>query len=757
MSTHLGRLPDDDLADLAIHDAPHTDADTEEWHINCHVRDARDEELSVFATFSRMAFPDPADGDERMLAHAVVWAVSDPATKAYHPASIVDQRIPGYVKHRLCSIPGVDTRMRRALAEVFDHGRVPLPDHLMETAPVVEPDGLHLAFDGCDLARTDGGYDVALVNQRGDVSCNLRLHPRGPAVRHGTNGFVGVGGDEETYHYFLPGCDVSGRVELPGGRTFDVVEGTGWFDHRFDAPVDGTRSECRNQPGSASRPEEPRPHVAWTWTNIALGDGGAVSAYEVIEPSTRSTIDRKIVVVDVDGTVRTSAQVKIESRAIWRSERTFREYPTSYRLVSKDLDLELDLEACSADQEFLTALSPPAFWEGRCAVHGTIGGLPVSGLASLVQRGVDVVEDIDVLLGRVGAIVTAAVEEVLPRRPTGEALHRLVGTASPRKLRGIDADVLGATIAQPIRSIVDRRGKAWRSFVSLTCCEAVGGDSRGLRTVLAVPEIIHAGSLIIDDIEDASPTRRGGVACHVEYGQPLALNAGNAAYFIAPEVLMSFEPIRQSSDCTKVLLYELYFRAMRGAHAGQAMDLRGVSELMPSAVATGDVRQLEERILACYRFKTGVPAACFAAMGAVLGGGNQRQINAVSDYLEAAGIAFQIIDDVLNLTGFERGQKTTGEDVFNGTITLPTVRALGQLDLGERRELWSKYQAASEDRSLVSDIVGTLEACDSFRSCRTTAQTLIDEEWALLESVLEPSHATVVLRAFSWFVIERQY
>jgi geranylgeranyl pyrophosphate synthase len=187
------------------------------------------------------------------------------------------------------------------------------------------------------------------------------------------------------------------------------------------------------------------------------------------------------------------------------------------------------------------------------------------------------------------------------------------------------------------------------------------------------------------------------------------------------------------------------------------MDLQGVHDLMPSAVATGKVQELEERILACYRFKTGVPAACFAAMGAVLGGGTKRQITAISDYLEAAGIAFQIIDDVLNLTGFERGQKTVGEDVFNGTVTLPTVRALAELDLRERRDLWAKYQAASDDPTVVPGIIDTLERCDSFRSCRTTAQALIDDEWRVLETALEPSHATVVLRAFSWFVIERHY
>jgi geranylgeranyl pyrophosphate synthase len=627
----------------------------------------------------------------------------------------------------------------------------------METMPVVGPEGLHLSFDGCGLVGRDGLYEVTMVDRRRDVACSLCLHPRGPAVRHGTDGILGAG-EEEVHHYFLPGCDVSGRLELPGGRIFDVVEGSGWFDHRFGGSVGGTGSEPRDRRGAAGagRSEVPRSR-AWTWTNIALTNGGAVSAYEAIEPSTRRTIDRRLVMVDVDGTTRTAAHVELEPGRPWRSSRTFREYPTSYRLVSDDLGLHLDLEACSPDQECITALSPPAFWEGRCTVLGTIGGVPVSGRAFVVQRGVGAAEDIDALLERVGDIVLAAVEEVLPHRPTGETLSNLVGATSARGLRGVDADLLGAAIAQPIRSIVDRRGKAWRSYILLACCEAVGGDSRPFRTMLAVPEIVHAGSLIIDDIEDASFTRRGGPACHIEFGQALAINAGNAAYFAAPGILMSSASVRLKPDRVKLELYELYFRAMRGAHAGQAMDLKGVGDLMSSAVSTGDTRQLEERILTCYRFKTGVPAACFAAMGAVLGDGSERQVLAVVDYMEAAGVAFQIVDDVLNLTGFEHGRKTTGEDIFNGTVTLPLAQALAVVDRQDRQMLWSMYQAASDDHGLLPDIVEMLDRCGSFRACKAMAQDLMEESWAVLEKELEPSHATVMLRAFSWFVLERHH
>jgi geranylgeranyl pyrophosphate synthase/predicted secreted hydrolase len=731
--------PDGGPVDLALHDAPHDAADVEQWHVNCHVHDVDGAELSLFGAFLRLGFADLGTG-ERQFAHAVAWAVFEPATGRYHPSSQVDRAVPAYLRRLLLLSGGPRSRIERALAEVIERGQVPLPDHLMETAPVVAPDGLHLDFDGCDLTHRDGRYDVTL-DRRAGVSCSLRFHPRGPAVVHATDGAGSVGEEVQELHYFIPGCDVSGRVELPGGRTFHIAEGSGWYEHQFGAfPVAADR-----------RPP------ARTSTNIALTDGRVISAYEIGATSGDGAVDRNVVVVDADGATRSSTQVAFEPQEVWHSSRTFREYPTSYNLVAEDLGLDLALHACSPDQELLTTLAPPSFWEGRCTVHGTIGGAPVRGQAFVVQRGGGVVEDVDALLGRVGKIVLAEVDEVLPSRPNRAALHHLVGTTSSRRLRGIDSDLLGAAISQPIRFIIDRGGKAWRSYLLLACCEAVGGDSRVFRKMLAVPEIVHAGSLIIDDVEDESITRRGGPACHVKFGQALAINAGNAAYFIAPEILMSFEPVRRRPDDIRLRLYELYFRAMREAHAGQAMDLEGVHDLMPAAVSTGDVRRLEERILACYRLKTGVPAACFAAMGAVLGGGNERQITAIVDYMEAAGVAFQIVDDVLNLTGFDGGQKTTGEDIFNGTVTLPLAKALEVLDRNDRKELWSMYQAAGDDHSLAPAVIRALADCGSLQASDSMANELMEKSWTDLEQELEPSHATVMLRAFSWFVLERRH
>ena len=78
-----------------------------------------------------------------------------------------------------------------------------------------------------------------------------------------------------------------------------------------------------------------------------------------------------------------------------------------------------------------------------------------------------------------------------------------------------------------------------------------------------------------------------------------------------------------------------------------------------------------------------------ARVGGILGGGSELQIEALGCFFEAVGLAFQIIDDVLNLRGFERDLKERGEDIRHGKLTLPVVKALGCLPLERRTWLWS--------------------------------------------------------------------
>ena len=157
-----------------------------------------------------------------------------------------------------------------------------------------------------------------------------------------------------------------------------------------------------------------------------------------------------------------------------------------------------------------------------------------------------------------------------------------------------------------------------------------------------------------DDIQDNSEMRRGKKCVHLIYGEPLSINAGCACYFLGQEMLNQVE----CSDETKLRMYQIWIEALRGGHAGQGLDIHGSDHLMDEAVRTGDSKRVESSVHCIHRLKTAFPARCLAQMGAIYGGGSDEEVDAIGEFFEATGLAFQIIDDVLNLRGLVKpGEK----------------------------------------------------------------------------------------------------
>lgn len=740
--------------DLARHDAPHPSSDTEWWYVHSHFTAADGRALALFAAFFRIAAGRDETTGERTHAHALTWALSDPTSGRYFAESRVDESAPKMAIERIDTGRGSrDPLLNRAMREILERGQIPTPDRFFEGPVSIGLDRLSLDFGGARFDKqADGSYRLQLTNGREGIGCDLVFRPRKAAIRHGDDGVVpGVSG-EDMFYYFIPRCDLEGSVTLDGVAQ-SLAGGEGWYDHEFgghaapEASVEsGVLPEASDGVGGPHR-------ASWNWIAIQLRDGTDVSAYEIVDRHDGDAFTC-LVLIDPDGQRRTSRSFTLEPGRMWHSTRTFREYPVSWQLRVPEFDLDLTIEAVFDDQEFLTVISKPAFWEGRCAANGRLAGRPVTGNAYVERTGFDNIEDLDDFFTEVGKEVRRSISQVMPLEPSYEQLRALVASKEfDRYMDGVDVPSLARTLIAPVREITDRGGKSWRSYASLACCDVVGGDSRKFVQWLAIPELMHVGSLIVDDIQDGSMLRRGGPSCHVVYGQAVAINAGTAAYFMTQQLLVSNEIPAERT----LRLYDLYFQAMRAGHAGQAIDLGGLEALMPGAVETGDVTRLEQRILACHRLKTAVPAASLARMGAVAGGGSDVQIDAVGTFFEAMGMAFQIIDDVLNLRGFKGGLKNRGEDIANGSITLPIAKALARLEREERQHVWDTLRSKPSDAAVIAGMVDRLEMCGALDACVGQARQLIEDGWARTEVSLEPSLSRVMLRAFGWFVLERHY
>src|SRR5690606_25853669 len=271
-----------------------------------------------------------------------------------------------------------------------------------------------------------------------------------------------------------------------------------------------------------------------------------------------------------------------------------------------------------------------------------------------------------------------SVNHILPEFPDKKELNALVSTGnSDRFSKGVNVKVFSESVIQPIRTLINRGGKSWRSYAALACCDIVGGNPHEIGHWLSLPELMHVGSLIVDDVQDESSIRRGGPSVHEIYGRPLAINAGSACYFISQLCTYSDQNI-PSSD--KLKIYDHYFEALRAGHSGQALDLYGLDYLMDEVIEDNSGHILEESVLAIHKLKCAAPSYYLARIGALLGGGSEIQINALAYFYEALGLAFQIIDDTLNIAGFKNNLKTRAEDITAGKVTYPIARAMHLLE-----------------------------------------------------------------------------
>jgi farnesyl diphosphate synthase len=232
-----------------------------------------------------------------------------------------------------------------------------------------------------------------------------------------------------------------------------------------------------------------------------------------------------------------------------------------------------------------------------------------------------------------------------------------------------------AGLGEAMRYGVLDGGKRVRPLLVLAACEAVQGSREAaLRAAVAV-ELIHAYSLVHDDMPcmDNDILRRGKPTVHVKYGEAQAMLAGDAMQALAFEVLTP-TPDESAGDAHAVepalqaRLCGLLARAAghAGMAGGQAIDLASIG------------RALDEPVLRdMHRRKTGALLQTSVCMGAACGDVSAQAWRALSDYGWAVGLAFQVVDDILDVTQVsETLGKTAGKDLHHNKPTYVSVLGL---------------------------------------------------------------------------------
>lgn len=224
-----------------------------------------------------------------------------------------------------------------------------------------------------------------------------------------------------------------------------------------------------------------------------------------------------------------------------------------------------------------------------------------------------------------------------------------------------------AGLGEAMRYAVLDGGKRLRPLLVLAACEAVGANAQAALRAACAVELIHAYSLVHDDMPcmDNDVMRRGKPTVHVRFGEARALLAGDALQALAFELLTPEEgvpPAMQARLCRELARAA----GADGMAGGQAIDLASVG-----------LQLSEDQLRQMHRLKTGALLQASVVMGAVCGQTPEGTLRALSDYGAAMGLAFQVVDDVLDVTQDSATLgKTAGKDAASDKPTYVSLMGL---------------------------------------------------------------------------------
>ena len=343
-------------------------------------------------------------------------------------------------------------------------------------------------------------------------------------------------------------------------------------------------------------------------------------------------------------------------------------------------------------------------------------------------------------------VIDAEIERLLPREIDAAYVASFFGEPT----YAYDSTAIQRALPDPIWALLDRGGKRWRAVVCCLLIEGFGADPHDYLPYACIPEILHNGTIIVDDVEDGATMRRGAPALHHECGMDTALNAGNAMYFF-PLKIIARDPADLAPE-TRLAIYEMLMHELNRTHLGQGMDICWHNE---KAIRMSEAEYLE--MCAC---KTGCLGRIVARLAAILTDQPEEIEERAARYAERMSIAFQIGDDILDVkNATEDGGafgKGIGNDVREGKKTLMVIHAAEHASPERAARLEELLWADKNTDDEIAEVIDILREADSVAYARECALDLAADAREQLSGLDLAEEPTAHLAEFTRFVVERE-
>lgn len=272
------------------------------------------------------------------------------------------------------------------------------------------------------------------------------------------------------------------------------------------------------------------------------------------------------------------------------------------------------------------------------------------------------------------------------------------------------------------KHLIHAGGKRLRPFLTLKTCEIVGGRREDALPIATSIELIHNFTLVHDDIMDEDSKRRGVPTVHVLWGIPIAITAGDMLFAKAYEAALS---ARNIPPKRLIKILTTITSATISICEGQASDMlfeksRGITE--------------REYLDMVYKKTTALLEAA-ARAGATAGGGTSLQIRKLGNLAHYAGLAFQMVDDILGLTANEEVLgKPVGSDIREGKSTILIIHALEHANRNQSEHILFVLGNKEARAEQIRDVIHTIQSLGAIDYAAKKAETFIGKAKSQLSS-----------------------
>ncbi|MEM0106600.1 MAG: polyprenyl synthetase family protein [Candidatus Micrarchaeaceae archaeon] len=353
-------------------------------------------------------------------------------------------------------------------------------------------------------------------------------------------------------------------------------------------------------------------------------------------------------------------------------------------------------------------------------------------------------EGFDKYLAEQMAIINSKLEEYLSNKASDQFIEKILG----RAIYEYDKEAINKAVLEPSWYLLNSGGKRWRPVLMLLIIEALGKKREEYIEFSIIPEIIHNATLVHDDIEDRSETRRGKPSVHIKFGEDIAVNLGDFLYYFPIVALLDSKKLTLES---KNRILSVYTREMLRVATGQATDIAWHNFLVPLESIN------EEKYLQMVYNKTGVLARMACKMGAILGGANDEEVEKLGHFGATIGVAFQLQDDLLNITPSTLAEKKggLGDDITEGKITLMVIDTMQRASQEDKKRLLDILKMHTTDQNIINEAISIIDKYGSKKYAKKRSIEIVKEAWSGIESLLPDSEAKSRIKDLTEFLISR--